>query len=88
LLDWGPAENDFERVVFAKWPELERWKRQLIRAGAEAASLTGSGSAVIGLFDSARMLATAQSSAPRNWKTFRTRTISRAEYVRAVNSGK
>jgi 4-diphosphocytidyl-2-C-methyl-D-erythritol kinase len=86
LLDWGPAENDFERIVFARWPELARWKRQLIRAGAETASLTGSGSAVFGLFESARKLAHAQSLAPRNWKTFRTRTISRAEYVRAVTS--
>jgi 4-diphosphocytidyl-2-C-methyl-D-erythritol kinase len=88
LLDWGPAENDFERFVFAKWPELARWKSQLIRAGAETASLTGSGSAVFGLFDSARKLTHAQRLAPRNWKTFRTRTISRAEYVRAVTSDK
>ena len=86
LLDWGPAENDFERVVFARWPELARWKRQLIRAGAETASLTGSGSAVFGLFDSARKLTHAQSLSPRNWKTFRTRTISRAEYGRTVTS--
>ncbi|MBI4164244.1 MAG: 4-(cytidine 5'-diphospho)-2-C-methyl-D-erythritol kinase [Acidobacteria bacterium] len=86
LLDWGPAENDFERVVFARWPELARWKRQLIRAGAETASLTGSGSALFGLFDSARKLKHAQNLAPRNWKTFRTRTVSRAEYVRAVTS--
>ena len=86
LLDWGPAENDFEQVVFARWPELARWKRQLIRAGAETASLTGSGSAVFGLFESARKLRHAQSLAPRNWQTFRTRTISRAEYLRAVAS--
>ena len=84
LLDWGPAENDFERVVFAKWPELARWKRQLIRAGAETASLSGSGSAVFGLFTSARKLAHAQSLAPSKWKTFRTRTISRDEYLRTV----
>ena len=86
LLDWGPAENDFERVVFAKWPELAGWKRQLIRAGAETASLSGSGSAVFGLFNSARKLAHAQSLVPRNWKSFRTRTISRSEYLRTVTS--
>ncbi len=88
LLNWGPAENDFERVVFARWPKLARWKRQLFRAGADTASLSGSGSAVFGLFDSARKLTHAQSLAPRKWQTYRTRTISRAEYVSAVSSDK
>ena len=83
---WGPAENDFERVVFARWPELARLKRQLFRAGAESASLTGSGSAIFGLFDSARKLTRAASLIPRNSQTFRTRTLSRSEYVRAVTS--
>jgi 4-diphosphocytidyl-2-C-methyl-D-erythritol kinase len=86
LLDWGPAENDFESVVFARWPELGRLKRQLIRAGAETASLTGSGSAVFGLFDTARKLTRAADSVPRGWQTFRTRTLSRVEYLRAAES--
>lgn len=86
LKDWGPAENDFERVVFARWPELGRLKRQLIRAGAETASLTGSGSAVFALFDSARILARAAGLIPRGWKQYSTRTLSRAEYLRAVTS--
>ncbi len=84
--EWGPAENDFERVVFARWPELARLKRQLFRAGAESASLTGSGSAVFGLFDSARNLTHAASLIPRSWQTYRTRTLSRPEYLRAVTS--
>lgn len=83
---WGPAENDFERVVFARWPELARLKRQLFRAGAESASLTGSGSAVFGLFVSARHLSRAKKFIPRSWKTYRTRTLSRPEYLRAVTS--
>jgi 4-diphosphocytidyl-2-C-methyl-D-erythritol kinase len=86
LLEWGPAENDFESVVFARWPELGRLKRQLIRAGAETASLTGSGSAVFGLFDSARKLSHAVGLVPRGWQTFRTRTLSRSEYSKAVTS--
>lgn len=87
LLEWGPAENDFESVVFARWPELGRLKRQLIRAGAETASLTGSGSAVFGLFDSARKLIRAVNLVPRGWQAFRTRTLSRAEYQRLMASG-
>jgi len=84
LKSWGPAENDFEQVIFARWPELARCKRQLIRAGAEAASLTGSGSAVFGLFDSVRKLTRALGSIPRGWQMFRTRTLGRSEYQRLL----
>lgn len=84
LSDWGPAENDFEKVVFARWPELALVKRRLIRAGAESASLTGSGSAVFAVFDSARKLRSASRLIPAGWQTFRTRTLPRAEYERLV----
>ena len=84
LMNWGPAENDFEHVVFTRWPELARLKRHLIRAGAEIASLTGSGSAVYSIFESARQLLRASTLIPKGWLIFRTRTLSRADYRRRL----
>jgi 4-diphosphocytidyl-2-C-methyl-D-erythritol kinase len=82
LTCWGPAENDFEQVVFARWPELARLKRRLIRAGAEVASLTGSGSSVYALFATRRAMAHAWKLIPKGWLAFRTRTLGRAGYLR------
>jgi 4-diphosphocytidyl-2-C-methyl-D-erythritol kinase len=42
--------NDFEKSVFPLFPEIEKWKKKLYELGAEFASMSGSGSAVFGLF--------------------------------------
>jgi 4-diphosphocytidyl-2-C-methyl-D-erythritol kinase len=81
---WGPAENDFELFVFARWPELARVKRQLIRAGAETASLTGSGSALYAVYESAQQLNRAAKQVPAKWKVFRARTLPHATYLRRL----
>jgi 4-diphosphocytidyl-2-C-methyl-D-erythritol kinase len=44
--------NDFEASIFAKYPVVEKTKQDLYDAGAIYASMSGSGSAVFGLFDS------------------------------------
>ena len=43
-------ENDFEKVVFKKYPQVRQCKEDLYREGAVYAAMTGSGSAVFGLF--------------------------------------
>jgi 4-diphosphocytidyl-2-C-methyl-D-erythritol kinase len=58
--DWDDvarvARNDFEDVLFSHRPDLARAKAALVEAGAQAALLAGSGSAVFGIFadDAAR----------------------------------
>jgi 4-diphosphocytidyl-2-C-methyl-D-erythritol kinase len=42
--------NDFEPVVFENHPQLAALKRKLVRTGARPAMMTGSGSALYGLF--------------------------------------
>ncbi|SDF66184.1 4-(cytidine 5'-diphospho)-2-C-methyl-D-erythritol kinase [Desulfovibrio legallii] len=42
--------NDLEAVVFARHPQLGAIKAQLLRLGAFAAAMSGSGSSIIGLF--------------------------------------
>lgn len=44
-------KNDFEESLFNKYPEISHIKDQIYNAGAIYASLTGSGSALYGIFD-------------------------------------
>ncbi len=45
-----PLTNDFEPAVFRRHPELSRVVHKLRRLGAKPASMTGSGSAIFGIF--------------------------------------
>jgi 4-diphosphocytidyl-2-C-methyl-D-erythritol kinase len=55
LLSWPEvdevAENQFEAVVEARYPEIAGYRKALERAGARIAMLAGSGSTVFGVFE-------------------------------------
>ena len=74
-------ENDFERVVFPKYPELLEVKRVLEKAGARYASLSGSGSAIYGLFGSQQKAAAAAKKLVRQGtRALATSTLTRQQY--------
>jgi len=59
LLNYKPVywkdhiQNDFEPVVFSRYPELSGIRKLLYEAGAFYASMSGSGSSIYGLFNDA-----------------------------------
>jgi len=54
-----PAANDFEPAVFERHPELAAVKQRLLAGGASPALMTGSGSALFGLFPDAKAVSSA-----------------------------
>ena len=88
-LDSDAVQNDFEAVAFGLEPEIARAKATLIRSGARAALLAGSGSAVFGIFDGGdaqeRAIQTIELEA--GWRVFPCRTVGRSQYRSALRSG-
>ena len=77
--------NDLEAPVTAHHPTIGRIKQALIDAGAVFSAMSGSGSAVFGLFDRTEAAArTARDLARPGWQVVATRTFSRAEYARRL----
>lgn len=52
VMEWKDyIKNDFEQFLFPKHPELQRYKDALYESGALYAAMTGSGSALFGIFE-------------------------------------
>jgi 4-diphosphocytidyl-2-C-methyl-D-erythritol kinase len=77
----GLCGNDLEGPVAARHPEVSRIVAALTRTGAGHAAMSGSGSAVFGLFDDRRAAeAAARTLGRRSRRALVTRTLSRAGY--------
>jgi 4-diphosphocytidyl-2-C-methyl-D-erythritol kinase len=75
------ATNDFEPAVFARFPQLESVKTRLSRLGGWPALMTGSGSALFGLFDT-RESAVRAREAFRDFPAFTIALVGRRRYQR------
>jgi len=52
IQEWkSELENDFEKVLFPKYPVLEQTKQYMYEKGAVYASMSGSGSSIYGIFE-------------------------------------
>jgi 4-diphosphocytidyl-2-C-methyl-D-erythritol kinase len=84
--EWASGlRNDLEPAVTRHHPTIARIKHALVDAGAVVSAMSGSGSAVFGLFD--RLDAARRTSADLarpGWEVTYTRTVSRAEYARRL----
>ena len=81
-------KNDLEVPVVRHHPAIGRIRQSLLDAGAAFAAMSGSGSAVFGLFeraDAARR--TANDLARPGWLSLHARTLSRRDYARRVAAG-
>jgi 4-diphosphocytidyl-2-C-methyl-D-erythritol kinase len=75
--------NDLEMPIARHHPEIDQMKAALRRAGALAAAMTGSGSAVFGLFQRRRdATAAVRGLGGSGWRVLLTETLGRTEYAR------
>jgi 4-diphosphocytidyl-2-C-methyl-D-erythritol kinase len=75
----APVGNDFEEAVFSRHPRLKAVKKELSKLGADPVMLTGSGSAIFGIFRTREELRAALPSFQKE-RVFLFRFVSRAAY--------
>jgi 4-diphosphocytidyl-2-C-methyl-D-erythritol kinase len=80
-----PLINDLENPVFARHPALVEVKRRLKQAGARGVLMSGSGSTIFAIFDSAEERVRAEEDlSATGWRSLRARTLGRSEYLQLL----
>lgn len=77
---WRACRNDLQPAVAARHPAVGAIVQQLRARGAALAMMSGSGSAVFGLFVDETQAAAAAGGWPSGYRTWVTRTLDRAGY--------
>lgn len=77
--------NDLERPVASRHPVIARIKSMLLEEGAVVAAMSGSGSAVFGVFAAGPAAdRAARALTARRWSVTLTRTLTRADYLKIL----
>jgi 4-diphosphocytidyl-2-C-methyl-D-erythritol kinase len=85
--DFGLLENDLEHVILRAYPELESWKKFFRERGAILSQVSGSGSAVYGLFADAPSALEARRRLPGTTGARLAVTLPRAGYWAQLGAG-
>jgi len=83
--DFGFLGNDLQKGVFAIRPELRRFRKALLAAGASMALMSGSGSTVFGVFDDVVVRDTAHATLGdgfEGWSLVASRTLDEGVRIR------
>ena len=85
LFTQSMMRNDFESLIYSRFPEIEGIKERLEDFGASA-MLSGSGASVFGIFENEETRQTALKALgdQADWRSFAVATISRSEYREAL----
>jgi 4-diphosphocytidyl-2-C-methyl-D-erythritol kinase len=83
----GSLENSLERTVFRLYPQLKDIKRSFQSRGAALSLVSGSGSAVFGLFRSRDEAERGWTEAQKRHPSVLVETLSRDEYGKGMSAG-
>jgi len=85
--DFGLLENDLERVIYRAHPELKQWTSFFRERGALVSQVSGSGSAVYGLFPDTASAEAARRRLPDGTDARSAATLPRESYWAQLGAG-
>jgi 4-diphosphocytidyl-2-C-methyl-D-erythritol kinase len=85
--EFGRLENRLEETIFSLYPRLRAIKSSFLRQGAVLSLVSGTGSAVFGLFEDKEKAARALAVMGRTEQTLLVETLSRERYWKSATAG-